>query len=360
MSDCLNPVDCWLCGRIYCKADGLLSPRLVFSSKEAVRYFEGIYGSGPVALQAMNDARMSQPCGKCAACAIRKRKEMSVRLAHECSMFDDAVFLTLTYDEDNVPVTDKTFSIGNPLKDFYRGKDVDLSSGDWDRTLNIPDVQKFMKRLRRHLEYVPKKRKVVRDHLDTKVRYFACGEYGTRTHRPHYHLIIFGWKPSDLEPLKLHNGNVVYVSKQIEKLWPFGHITCSDVNTAVAQYCARYVTKKLHTTDKRLWVIPEFTLSSRRDGGIGATWWYSFGRSSCVSNVCTIRTKRGDCVRVTLPRYYFYLLRKHDLNLFKKVRDRRTEFFKNNARQVRSYSDIIRAVEVSEYRDMQLAEFEVF
>ena len=360
MVDCLHPVDCWLCGKIYCKADGLLSSRLVFSAREAMSYFEHIYGSGPVALNAMNDARMSQPCGKCKACMLRKRKEMSVRLAHECSMWNNAVFITLTYDEDNVPVTDKTLTIDNPLKDFYRGKDVDLTSGDWDRTLNIPDVQKFMKRLRRHLEYVPKKCKCVRDHLDTKVRYFACGEYGTKTHRPHYHIIIFGWKPSDLVAFKLHNGNVVYRSAQVEKLWPFGLSSCSDVNTAVAQYCARYVTKKIATQDKRLWVIPEFNLTSKRNGGIGSTWWHAFGRHACESNVCTIRSKNGDCIRVCLPKYYLYLLRKYDLQLFKKVRDSRIEFSKNYSRQARSYSDIIRSIEVSDYRDEQLSEYEVF
>lgn len=364
MTDCLNPIDTWLCGKVYCKRDGLLSPHMVFSPTEALKFFINIYGDTPVARQAWKDARISQPCGKCASCSIRKRKEMSVRLAHECSMFENAVFLTLTYDEYNVPVTDKTFSIGNDLKDFWRGKDVDIARNEsiWDRTLSVADVQKFLKRVRRHLEYVPKSAslRAGRDHLTTRLRYFACGEYGTLSRRPHYHIIIFGWKPSDLEPFKLHNGNVVYVSKQIQKLWPYGHISCSDVNTAVAQYAARYVTKKLATQEKRHWVIPEFTLSSKRDGGIGASWWRSFGRHACESNLCTIRAKSGDVVRVSLPKYYLYLLRKNDLILFKKVRNSRIAYAKVHKTQSRDFSDIARSVEVSQYHDNQLAYYEVF
>ena len=43
------------------------------------------------------------PCGKCLACRIARRQEWSMRCLHELSSFDDAVFVTLTYDDDHLP-----------------------------------------------------------------------------------------------------------------------------------------------------------------------------------------------------------------------------------------------------------------
>ena len=43
------------------------------------------------------------PCGKCLACRISKRREWSVRMLHELSSYDDAVFLTLTYADEFLP-----------------------------------------------------------------------------------------------------------------------------------------------------------------------------------------------------------------------------------------------------------------
>ena len=43
------------------------------------------------------------PCGKCLACRIAKRTEWAMRMLHELSDYEDAVFVTLTYDEDHIP-----------------------------------------------------------------------------------------------------------------------------------------------------------------------------------------------------------------------------------------------------------------
>ena len=75
-----------------------------------------------------------------------------MRMLHELSDYEDAVFVTLTYDEDHIPS---------------------------NHSLKKSDLQKWFKRVRKEIE--PK-----------KIRYFACGEYGDKTQRPHYHAIIFG------------------------------------------------------------------------------------------------------------------------------------------------------------------------
>ena len=94
------------------------------------------------------------PCGKCIACRISKRREWSIRMLHELEDHDKSVFVTLTYSDDYLPQNE---------------------------SLKKEDLQKFMKRLRKSLEK-----------SERKIRYFACGEYGDKTERPHYHLIIYG------------------------------------------------------------------------------------------------------------------------------------------------------------------------
>lgn len=92
------------------------------------------------------------PCGKCLSCRIAKAREWSARLMHELAYWNSAVFVTLTYSDKYLPE---------------------------NRSLRKADLQKFFKRLRKGLHGAP-------------IKYFACGEYGEHTARPHYHAIIFG------------------------------------------------------------------------------------------------------------------------------------------------------------------------
>ena len=96
------------------------------------------------------------PCGKCLACRIARRQEWSMRVIHELAGYKDAVFLTLTYSDDHLP-----------------------DNG----SLVVADLQKFFKRLRK--QYAKRNNGI-------KLRYYACGEYGDRHGRPHYHAIVCG------------------------------------------------------------------------------------------------------------------------------------------------------------------------
>lgn len=100
---------------------------------------------------------ISVPCGQCVACRIQRSKEWKIRCLFELKSFDDvASFVTLTYDDEHLPS---------------------------NCSLVKADFQKFMKRLRRD--------------VPTKLKYYACGEYGEKTGRPHYHAIIFGLSPNE-------------------------------------------------------------------------------------------------------------------------------------------------------------------
>lgn len=159
-------------------------------------------------------------CGKCEGCTARARNDWATRIYHESQMWDRNSFLTLTYDDRHLP-----------------------------ETILREDIQKFIKRLRKQ--------------NDRPIRYYACGEYGERTRRPHYHAIIFN---EDFLDSHFHYSinDKMYGDKKLERIWGKGQVTISEFNYARANYTAGYVTKKINDTDT-------FSLMSRRPP-LGRTW----------------------------------------------------------------------------------------
>ena len=112
-------------------------------------------------------------------------------------------FITLTYNDENLP---------------------------YAHNLNRSDLQKFIKRMRKkHGQF----------------RYFCCGEYGDKTQRPHYHIIIFGLEIDDLFKWKKTQDGIYYISQSIAKTWGNGNIIIAPVSHKTCAYVARYSLKKL-------------------------------------------------------------------------------------------------------------------
>lgn len=175
------------------------------------------------------------PCGQCLPCRINKRRVWTLRLMLENYYHEKACFVTLTYSDDNLP-----YSIGGlPI-------------------LCKRDLQLWFKRLRKHYNR-------------SGIRYYAAGEYGTKTHRPHYHIILFGIAPDELDPQYFvyngRSGGTTGLDKRktvLSELWPYGLVHVGEVTRQSIQYCAGYVTKKF--TKKGDGYVPEFSLMSRRPG----------------------------------------------------------------------------------------------
>nr|CAI9749868.1 replication initiation protein [Microvirus sp.] len=356
---CLHPTIVWRCGMTTAK-DGVLSTNIVFSEKEATAYYRRISDSVVMLDKLLDSNACEIPCGKCFACQMRKRKDMTIRLCHERKMANTACFLTLTYDDDNVPTTD-WLSLDNPTKRYAHGL------GELPEMTLIPaDVQLFMKRLRRYLTYRPKHGS--RDYCPS-IRYFAVGEYGGKTHRPHYHIIIFGWKPSDAKFFFRRGKHNICVSDTLKHLWKFGFSSVCDVDAGVARYCARYVTKKYASAleqDGRDYMngvrvtVPEFTLQSVRNGGIGATWLKAYANEIRDGKVAV---DFGNTVRaVTVPKYYYDRLRKVNLPLWLKIRDERVTFLSNTRFEYApdAYDNLLRSCECEYNRNNTEKEKEVF
>lgn len=344
--DCIHPIDCWKCGTCVCKTDGVRSPRLVFSYAEAQEYYIALGLPYLVTQQIIENNRLSLACGKCDSCIIRKRKDMTVRISHEVACHDECCFVTLTYNDDNIPVSHPDH--GRKVLELTRG---DSTRGDDGLYTLVPsDVQKFIKRLRRHLEYVPKNHTLTRDHVEKPIRYFLVGEYGSKTHRPHYHILIFGWRPSDQYVLQAHDNYTINRSPQIEKLWKFGFSTVADVNFGVARYCARYVTKKLCSSvgnELYPYVVPEFTLQSTRRGGIGSLWVEKYP-SNLRHGYVNVRCGEDRIAKCSIPRYYFDRLRKINLPLWLEIRDERMDYI-NSHKKHSDFEKTFRQLEI-EYR----------
>lgn len=205
------------------------------------------------------------PCGKCPSCIEARTKTWAARCVLEASYYNTNCFLTLTYRDNCLP----------------------------KYGLCKKDVQKFIKRLRKYLG-------------DQNIRYYCCGEYGEHTHRPHYHLIIFGWFPDDAKFFKKSDfdGNL-FTSKILEKLWPFGFSMVGDVTYASCGYVARYCQKKMYINGK----YKAFSLMSLKPG-IG----YKFLEDNFdkIYDTDKVYGKFGSSTYITPFRYFDKVLEAHD------------------------------------------------
>lgn len=133
------------------------------------------------------------PCGRCLECLKLRVNSWYVRLLNEKNNSENALFITLTYDDDNLPFSDNG-----------------LMSLDYTHT------QLFWKRVRKNH---PKGH--------TPIRYFLVGEYGSKTHRPHYHAIVFNANP-----------------EIIEKQWIYGSVHIGKVQEGSIHYTLKYALKR--------------------------------------------------------------------------------------------------------------------
>lgn len=197
------------------------------------------------------------PCGKCGACLQARRNDWAIRLKEEQRVSLNSWFITLTYDESNLPISDTGFP-----------------------TLVKHDLQLFLKKLRRSIDRMSISDfnyEMATDYSshrertdDNKgVRYYAIGEYGTKYQRPHYHIILFNTPTKTIQ--------------SIYSIWTKGHVHIGEVGIRSIMYCLSYhITRNPKLADA-LEKAPEFATMSRRPelgipisdvspNGIGIIW----------------------------------------------------------------------------------------
>lgn len=193
-----------------------------------------------------NESKLVVPCGKCVQCRIARSREWAIRMVHESMMHKDSVFLTLTYNDSELP---------------FNGE------------LKKSEIQNYMKRLRKRLS-------------GRKIKYYAVGEYGDLYGRPHYHVMLYGIsKYSDYDAMK--------------QCWNKGMIHVGTITYDSARYVAEYINKKIYGSElSELGNTQQpFALMSK---GLGKEFALNKGQREVLENMNF--TMHGKSVG--MPRYY--------------------------------------------------------
>lgn len=218
----------------------------------------------PLSIKNSKVGRITVPCGKCNFCLSNKRKEWAFRIGQEAKSSDSGYFLTLTYDDQNLPISDCGFP-----------------------TLCKTDVQLFLKRLRRFNEVNWEKTindpELVRIHKvkTPSVRYFICGEYG-RLKRPHYHAIIFNLRKETI--------------KRIDQIWQKGFVHVGNVEPDSIDYSTKYMINRYEDYED---TVNPFSLMSK---GIGKDYLKKNSRPHKATGRNYVVNTRG--FEQKMPRYY--------------------------------------------------------
>lgn len=206
-------------------------------------------------------------CGRCAYCmrqrAQRNELLLDIKTSEYSSLGCFVEFLTLTYHNDYIPLAEfkdngsiellprdsvltyttvngKVRSVGLPFKpvSYFHGmslNQIDLlvkktSSHivfDGNRrvipVLQSCDLRPFFKRLRQFLTY--------NYNYNETLHYYFVGEYGPKTFRPHWHIVLFHKSQQFRENLR----------HAISSCWRFGYTDAQHVTTSVSSYVASYV-----------------------------------------------------------------------------------------------------------------------
>lgn len=236
------------------------------------------------------------PCGHCIGCRLDKSREVANRCSVELSYYQYNYFVTFTYNDDHLPTREY----------------IDEESGEilTSQTLDKRDFQLFMKRLRQAEE----------EYTDEKIRFYMCGEYGSKSFRPHYHAILFNTFIPDLIPYKMNEqGQMLYTSEWLNKLWitpekdiynrpkgNMGFVVVGEVDWECIAYVARYTTDKLYGKLDFIYekfnIEKEFALMSRRPG-IGRRFYEEHKQEIETQSQWYISGRNG-ARPFTLPRYY--------------------------------------------------------
>lgn len=213
-----------------------------------VTAFKPVDGGPIIFMEKKGYREIKIPCNGCIGCRIRKREEWATRIYCESKMHKESHFVTLTYDDSNLPV---------------------------DFGLNYRDIQLFHKRMREAIG---------------PFRFFVAGEYGDKNKRPHYHGVYFGLQLDDLVKCNsLYSASDLFTSERVGKCWGKGHHSIGEVTYASARYCATYAVKRIRGEAADLHyervsqhgeiikVEPEFAKMSLKPG-IGVSWLEKYWR----------------------------------------------------------------------------------
>lgn len=282
------------------------------------------------------------PCGHCWACRLNYSAQWATRLMYECQKSEHNYFVTLTYDDEHLPIADKidmTYPDGT-IKETYQNYGDEIQC---EGTVYEEHMKKFLHDLR---QYLDRKYPSQYDENGLKIngmKYFYCGEYGEQTHRPHYHIILLNC-PLDLsqfydthidERFKEH-----WKSKEIEHYWPYGMIDIASAEWSSCAYVARYCMKKLHEKNNEEYAkeckMPEFVRMSK---GIGKDYYQANKKKIYEHDEVIMRTVKGNIGAFKPPKAWDKMFKEEFPEEWEKIHLKRKKCAERSSELEKSKSD---------------------
>lgn len=200
------------------------------------------------------DKNITVDCKKCLNCIANMKHQYAERMIHEAYKYKASYFITNTYNDIYVPIKNSKLS------------------------LNKKHMRNYIMRINKHVKTT-----------NGTWKYFASGEYGETTARPHYHAVILSNRPL----LNYCRETWTYGNVKIENMWTYKAIS----------YTVGYVNKKIND-NKYEGIEKPFHKFSR---GIGRDWIHEAIASGKVN-------EKNYCVRMqdwttALPDYYKKILK---------------------------------------------------
>lgn len=225
---------------------------------------------GPVTLgPPLGTATLALACGKCLGCRTDHATAWARRCTHEAQLHQHNLFITITYDDEHLPE---------------------------EGHLRADHLRNYLKRLRKN--------------TGQKFRYFACGEYGSTTNRPHYHAATFGLEIRDGK----RAGKDLYESQQLTEIWGNGLVKFAPFTPATAAYIAQYQLKKQRggredADADGVWRPAPFLRMSLRPA-IGRQWAEKYAEDLTHGYLIT------DGQKGPIPRYYKNIVKENRPDIY--------------------------------------------
>lgn len=271
------------------------------------------------------------PCRQCIGCRLQYSAEWATRCIHETKSHYYNTWITLTYNDENLP---QQYDTG----DIHPRTAQPILSG----SLNEAHVSKYLRALRKASTREKNADAITADTVG-KLRYYYAGEYGEQHRRPHYHACLFGIQFNDTTLIKTTElGHKLYESKIMKTLWPYGTHIIGELTFQTAAYTARYITKKINgqqkekhyttinqKTGKIIKLKPEFCQMSRNPG-IGYTWYEKYKTDVHRTDTKHVYNKGK---KTKTPRYYDKLHRRDNPEHHKHLKQ---ETFKKSIKNIKN------------------------
>jgi len=211
-------------------------------------------------------------CGKCLNCLKKRKAQWAFRLAETNRVAFSSYFVTLTYDDKNVPVGDGVLTINyDDHKTFIHELKAKESPKALAKRESISGE-----------EHSRRERKILER---GKFAYYGVAEYGDGLGRPHFHYLLFN----------------VRDTRNIETAWGKGIVDIDpDVNINNIDYVLKYMVKDHSKQEyenrekEKSWMSKGIGSSAASDLG-----FTSYIRKTNSTQVCTPRN-----TKIGIPRYY--------------------------------------------------------